>query len=89
MTRPVRKLDLSYFMFFFELLSSYVSLTISFYVSLTHLFSTIPFPYLLTTRDIQDEGEPRFNSTNTGNSLNIILQLKNCQGHSTLSSQCV
>ena len=30
-------------MFFFELLSPYVSLTISFYVSLTNLFSIIPF----------------------------------------------
>ena len=47
-------------MFFFELLFSYVSLAISFYVSLTNLFSIIPFPYLLIARDIQDEGEARF-----------------------------
>ena len=36
-------------MFFFELLFSYASLTISFYVSLTNLFSIILFTYLLTT----------------------------------------
>ena len=64
-------------MFFFELLFSYVSLTISFYVSLTNLFSIIPFPYLLTTRDTQDEEEARFDSTSTGNSLKIILRLRN------------
>ena len=47
-------------MFFFELLFSYVSSSISFYVSLANLFSIILFPYLLITRDIQDEGEARF-----------------------------
>ena len=40
-----------YFLMFFA---------ISFYVSLTNLFSTILFPYLLITRDTQDEGEARF-----------------------------
>ena len=47
-------------MFFFELLFSYVSLAISFYVSLTNLFSIISFPYLPITQDTQDEGEARF-----------------------------
>ena len=47
------------------------------YVFLTNLFSTILFPYLLTTQDTQDDGEARFNSTNTGTSLNIILRLRN------------
>ena len=60
-------------MFFFELLFSYASLAISLYVSLTNLFSIILFTYLLTTRDTQDEGEARFDSTSTGNSLKIIL----------------
>ena len=46
-------------MFFFELLFSYVSPSISFYVFLTNLFSIILFPYLLITRDIQDKGEAR------------------------------
>ena len=64
-------------MFFFELLFPYVSLAISFYVSLTKLILNHSFPYLLTTRDTQDEGEARFNSTSTGNSLKIILRLKN------------
>ena len=50
---------------------------ISLYVSLTSLFSIILFRYLLTTRDTQDEGEARFDFTNTGNSLNIILRLRN------------
>ena len=36
-------------MFFFELLFPYVSSSISFYVSLTNLFSIISFPYLLIT----------------------------------------
>ena len=44
-------------MFFFELLFLYVPSSISFYVSLTNLFSIISFPYLLITRDTQDEGE--------------------------------
>ena len=56
-------------MFFFELSFSYVSLSISFYVSFTNLFSIILFPYLLITRDTQDEGEARFNSISTGDSL--------------------
>ena len=47
-------------MFFFELLFFYVSLAISLYVSLTNLFSIIHSPYLLITRDTQDEGEARF-----------------------------
>ena len=33
---------------------------ISFYVPLTNLFSIIHSPYLLITRDTQDEGEARF-----------------------------
>ena len=52
-------------MFFFELLFSYVSLAISFFVPLTNLFSIIPFSYLLITRDSQDEGEASFNSIST------------------------
>ena len=63
-------------MFFFELLFSYVSLSISVYVSFANLFSIILFPYLLITRDTQDEGEARFGSTDTGNSLKVILRLK-------------
>ena len=53
-------------MFFFELLFSLCFFVISFYVSFTDLFSIILFPYLLTTRDTQNEGEARFNLTNTG-----------------------
>ena len=56
-------------MFFFELLFFHVSSSISFYVSFDNSFSTILFPYLLITRDTQDEGEARFDSTDTGNSL--------------------
>ena len=46
-------------MFFFELLFSYVSLTISFYVSFTNLFSIIHFlicwlPKTLKTKEKQD-----------------------------------
>ena len=47
-------------MFFFELLFPYVPSSISFYVPLTNLFSIIHSPYLLITRDTQDEGEARF-----------------------------
>ena len=47
-------------MLFFELFISLMFFAISFYVSLTNLFSIIPFPYLLITQDIQDEGEARF-----------------------------
>ena len=64
-------------MFFFELLFSYVSLAISFDVSLTNIFSIIPFLYLLITRDTQDEGEARFNLTTTENSPKFILRLRN------------
>ena len=46
-------------MFFFILLFSYVSLSISFYVSIANLFSIILFPYLLITRDVQDKGKAR------------------------------
>ena len=63
-------------MFFFELLFFYVSSSISFYVSFANLFSIILFPYLLITQDTQYEGEARFDSTDTGNSLKIILRLK-------------
>ena len=55
-----QEIGLVAFMFFFELLFSYVSSSISFYVSLTNLFSIILFPYLLITRDTQDKGEARF-----------------------------
>ena len=55
-----QEIGLVAFMFFFELLFPYVSSSISFYVSLTNLFSIISFPYLLITRDVQDEGEARF-----------------------------
>ena len=64
-------------MFFFELLFFYISFAISFYVSLTNLFSIILFPYLLITQDIQDQGEARFDSTDTGNGLKVILWLRN------------
>ena len=55
-----QEIGLVAFMFFFELLFSYDSSSISFYVSLTNLFSIISFPYLLITRDIQDEGKAGF-----------------------------
>ena len=55
-----QELGLVAIMFFFELLFSYVSSSISFYVPLTNLFSIIHSPYLLITRDTQDEGEARF-----------------------------
>ena len=50
---------------------------ISFYVPLANWFSNHSFPYLLITRDTQDGGEARFDSTDTGNSLKVILWLKN------------
>ena len=55
-----QEIGLVTFMFFFELFFLYVSSSISFYVSLTNLFSIILFPYLLITQDTQDEGEARF-----------------------------
>ena len=61
-----QEIGLVAFMFFFELLFFYVSFTISFYVSFTNLFSIILFPHLPITRDTQDEGEARFDSTSTG-----------------------
>ena len=56
----VRKLDLSHLCFSLNFYFPYVPSSISFYVSLTNLFSIISFPYLLITRDIQDEGKARF-----------------------------
>ena len=61
-----QEIGLVAFMLFFELLFSYASLAISFYVFLTNLFSIILFTYLLTTQDTQDEGEARFDSISTG-----------------------
>ena len=55
-----QEIGLVAFMFFFELLFSYVSSSISFYVSFSNLFPIILFPYLLITRDIQDKGEAGF-----------------------------
>ena len=55
-----QEIGLVAFMFFFELLFSYVSSSISFYVSFANLFSIILFRYLLITRDTQGEGEARF-----------------------------
>ena len=54
-----QEIGLVAFMFFFELLFSYVSLTISFYVSLTNLFSIILFlicqlPETLKMKERQD-----------------------------------
>ena len=69
-------------MFFFELLFSYASSQFPSMFPFTNLFSIILFHYLLITQDTQDEGEARFNSTSTGNSLKIILQLKNPSGFS-------
>ena len=66
LARLCQEIGLVALMFFFELLFSYVYLAISFYVSLANLFSIIPFPYPLITRDTQDEGEARFDSTSTG-----------------------
>ena len=59
-TAACQEIGLVAFMFFFELLFFYASLSISFYVSLTNLFSIILFPYLLITRDTQNEGRARF-----------------------------
>ena len=56
-------------MFFLELFIFLCFFAISFYAPLTNLSSIILFPYLLITRDTQDEGEARFDSTDTGNSL--------------------
>ena len=64
-------------MFFFELLFLYVSLAISLYVSLTNLFSIILFLIDQLPETHKTKGEARFNSTSTGNSLKIILQLRN------------
>ena len=47
-------------MFFFGLFIFLMFFAISLYVSFTNLFSIIPFPYLLITRDTQDEGEAVF-----------------------------
>ena len=83
----VRKLDLSHLCF---------SLNFYFLMFLLQFPSMFPlltysqsfFPYLPTTQDTQDKGEAGFDSTNTGNSLNIILWLRNlsrfpnCQGYS-------
>ena len=55
-----QEIGLVAFMYFFELLFFYVSFAISFYISFTNSFSIILFPYLLITRDTQDEGEARF-----------------------------
>ena len=54
-------------MFFFELLFSYVSLQFPSMFSLANLFSIIPLPYLLITRDTQDEGRSK-------NSILLILE---------------
>ena len=55
-----QEIGLVAFMFFFELLFSLCFFAISLYVPLTNLFSIVHFPYLLITRDTQDEGEARF-----------------------------
>ena len=59
-TKTCQEIGLVAFMFFFEPLFFYASSSISFYVPLTNLFSIIHSPYLLITRDTQDEGEARF-----------------------------
>ena len=64
-TTYCQEIGLVTIMFFFELLFPYVSSSISFYVPFTNLFSIILSPYLLITRDMQDEGEARFDSTST------------------------
>src|ERR1700743_1268436 len=71
-----QEIGLVAFMFFFELLFSYVSSSIPFYVSLANLFSIISFPYLPITRDIQDKEEARFRFHQYRNSLKIILRLE-------------
>ena len=53
-------------MFFFELLFSYVSLAISFYVSFTNLFSIILFLICLLPETLKMKEKPDFDSTNTG-----------------------
>ena len=73
----VRKIGLVAFMFFFELLFSYVSSQFPSMFPLLTYSQSFLFPYLLTIRDTQDEGEARFDSNSTGNSLKIILWLRN------------
>ena len=62
----VRKLDLSQLCFFFELLFSYVSLAISFYVSPANLFSIILFFICQLPKTLKTKEKPDFDSTNTG-----------------------
>ena len=63
-------------MFFFELLFFLCFFAISFYASFTNLFAIILFFICLLPQTLKMR-EARFNSANTGNSLNIILRLKN------------
>ena len=74
-----QEIGLVAFMFFFELLFSYVSSPFPSMFPLTNLFSIILFlicslPKTLKTKEKQD-----FDSTNTGNSLKVILRLKNLE----------
>ena len=77
MCTTCQEIGLVAFMFFFELLFSYVSLAISFYISCTNLFSITHSPYLPNTWDTQDKGETRFRIYQYRSSLKIILQLRN------------
>ena len=51
--------------------------------SLANLFSIISFLYLLITRDTQDKGKARFDSTSTGNSLKSFYDLRISQDSQT------
>ena len=64
-------------MFFFELLFSNVSLAISLYVSLTDLFLIVLFPICQLPETLKTKEKQDFDSTDTGNSLKVILRLKN------------
>ena len=64
-------------MFFFELLFPHVSSSISFYAFSTNLSSIILFPYLRSPETPKTKEKQDFDSTDTGNSLKVILQLRN------------
>ena len=65
------------FMFFFELLFSYVSLAISFYVSLTNLFSIILFLICWLPETLKMKEKQDLIQLIQEQSKNIILRLKN------------
>src|ERR1700743_1581160 len=63
---PCQEIGLVAIMFFFELLFSYVLPSISFYVSLTNLFSIIPFLICQSPKTLKIKEKQEFDSTSTG-----------------------